>query len=219
MRDVNTVICLLHKVIKLCAEGGFQLTNFVSNKVEVLQSICEVDRRDGLKNIDINSGSDLPTEKALGINWNIENHKLGFKVNLGNEPYTRGMLSVISKIYDPLGSASTFLLKGKKILQELCKNNFSWDEQVSAEITEEWEQWKNDLKLLENINLDRSFKPPRFGRLIDGSLYHFSDPGLEDYRQVSYLRLVDEDGHIHYSLVTAKSRVTPLNFVSIQNWN
>ena len=57
---------------------------FVSNKVEVLQSILEADRKDDLKNIDINSDSDLPTERALGINWDIENDKLGFKVNLGD---------------------------------------------------------------------------------------------------------------------------------------
>ena len=82
VRDVSTVICLLHEVIKLYAEGNFWLTKFVSNKVEVLQSILEVNRRDSLKNIDINSDSDLPTEKALGINWDIENDKLGFKVNL-----------------------------------------------------------------------------------------------------------------------------------------
>ena len=65
MRDVNTAICLLHKVIKLCAEGGFRLTKFVRNKVEVLQSIPKADTRDGLKNIDINSGSDLQNERAL----------------------------------------------------------------------------------------------------------------------------------------------------------
>ena len=113
------------------------MTKFVSNKVEVLKSIAEADRRYGLKNIDINNGSDLPTERALGINCNIENDKLGFKVNLGYKPYTRrGMLSLISKIYDPLGLStklSPFLLKGQKILPELCKSNFGWDEQVSAE--------------------------------------------------------------------------------------
>ena len=32
VRDVNTAICLLYEVIKLCAEGGFRLTKFVSNK-------------------------------------------------------------------------------------------------------------------------------------------------------------------------------------------
>ena len=93
LRDVNSAICLHHKVIKLCAECGFRLTKFVSNMAEVLQSIPEADRRNGLKNIDISSGSDLPTERALGINWDIENDKLGFKANLGDKPYIRrGML-------------------------------------------------------------------------------------------------------------------------------
>ena len=81
MRDVNTTISLLHKVIKLC-KGDFWLTKFVSNKVEVLESIPKADGRDGLKNIDINSGSDLPTKRTLGINWDIENDNLGFKVIL-----------------------------------------------------------------------------------------------------------------------------------------
>ena len=46
-------------------------------------------------------------------------------------------------------------------------------------------------------------------------MHHFSDASQDGYGQVSYLRLVDEDGHIHCSLVLAKSRVTPLKFVSI----
>ena len=104
VRDGNTVICLLHEVIKLCAEGGFWLTKFVSNNVKVLQSIPEVDGREGLKNVDINSGSDSPTERALEIKWDIEKNKLSFKVNLGDKPYTkRRMLSMSSKISDPLG--------------------------------------------------------------------------------------------------------------------
>ena len=60
------------------------------------------------------------------------------------------MLSTINKIYDPLGLASPFLLRGQK---NLMQKKFTWDEQVSAETIEEWEQWKNDLKLLENINV------------------------------------------------------------------
>ena len=44
VRDVNTAICLLHEIMKVCAEGGFRLTKFVSNKVEVLQSIPEVEK-------------------------------------------------------------------------------------------------------------------------------------------------------------------------------
>ena len=49
VRDVNTAIYLLHEVIKLFTDGGFRLTKFVSNNVEVFLSIPETDRKDGLK--------------------------------------------------------------------------------------------------------------------------------------------------------------------------
>ena len=34
--------------------------------------MAETERRNGIKNVDLDSGAGLPTEKALGINWNIE---------------------------------------------------------------------------------------------------------------------------------------------------
>ena len=74
------------------------------------------------------------------------------------------------------------------------------------------DQWKNDLNLLENINLDRCFKLPRFGRLIDCSLHHSSEASQDVCGQVQYLRLLDEGSCI---LVMPKSRVTLLKFVSI----
>ena len=100
----------------------------------------------------------MPTKRALGINWDVKNDKLGFIVNLGDKPYVRkGMLSMINKIYDPLGI--TFLVEREK---KRIPEQFSWDKQVSAETIEEWEQWKNDLKLLENIDFNKCFKSPKF---------------------------------------------------------
>ena len=51
--------------------------------------------------------------------------------------------------------------------------------------------------------------------MIDCSLHHFSDASQDGYGQVSYLRLVDQKGMIHCGLVMAKSKVTPIKFVSI----
>ena len=47
VKDVKTAIRLLHDVISMCADGGFWLTKFVSNQIEVLESIPEEDRRWG----------------------------------------------------------------------------------------------------------------------------------------------------------------------------
>ena len=64
----------------MCAEGGFQLTKFLSNNKDVVVSIPEGESRKGLQDQELSLGT-LPTEKALGIHWNIEEGKLGFDVN------------------------------------------------------------------------------------------------------------------------------------------
>ena len=76
--DVKTAIRLLYDIIRMCASGGFKLTKIISIRVEVLQSVTETERRNGVKNIDLNNGIDLPTERALRVKWNIENDQLGF---------------------------------------------------------------------------------------------------------------------------------------------
>ena len=93
VENVKTAIRFLHDVIIMCADGGFRLTKFLSNQIEVLDSISEEDRRTGVKDVCLNSGANFPTEKAVGVNWDIECSRLGFKLNQ--------KLSVISKMYDP----------------------------------------------------------------------------------------------------------------------
>ena len=78
-------------------------------------------------NVDLNNVSDLPTERALWVKWNIKNDQLGVIVNLREKPFTRhGMLSMISKTFDQLELVVPILLKGKIIFQDLCRNNYSW---------------------------------------------------------------------------------------------
>ena len=96
-------------VTAMCAEGEFRFTKFVSNSKDVLVSIPEGERRKGLQDQELRLGI-LPTEKALGIYWNIEKDKLGFDVNFKDKPH---MLSMVSSIYDPLGLVSPFVLEDK----------------------------------------------------------------------------------------------------------
>ena len=153
----------------------------------MLQSMTETERRKGVKNIDLNNGIDLPKERALGVKWNIENDQLGFTVNLGDKPFTRcGMLSMISQIYDPLGLAAPFLLKGKINLQDLHQNNYSWDDIVPSNFIKDWESWKVQLHLLENVVM-KMFQTTRLCQISCCSLHHFSDASQDGYGQVSYL--------------------------------
>ena len=52
--------------------------------------------------------------------WNIKADTFGFKISLKDKPLTKkGMLSELSPVYDPLGLASAFILKGRRIIQRL----------------------------------------------------------------------------------------------------
>ena len=92
------------------------MTKFTSNNMELLESIPDERRKNGAKNEDL-AGGELPVDRALVIQWNIEEDKLELKVKLKEKPVPRrGILSIISSIYNPLGLVSPYLLKGKIIL-------------------------------------------------------------------------------------------------------
>ena len=55
----------------------------------------------------------------------------------------RGMLSVISSIYDPFGLTCQFFLQGKKLLQGLCQVMHGWDEMVLDNICQKWKVCKS----------------------------------------------------------------------------
>ena len=64
-------------VTAMRAEGGFQLTTFVSSSKDFLVFIPEGERGKGLQYQELK----LPAKKALCIHWNIGKDKLGFDVN------------------------------------------------------------------------------------------------------------------------------------------
>ena len=126
-------IKLIKNVKAMCESGGFKLTKCLSNSKQVLQSNDEADRRNNVKDKDLMG--DLPAEEPLGVLWNTETDKFGFKVTLKQNSWTRrGLLSVISSVCDPLGFATPLLLQGKLLIQQLCKENLEWDETIPDNI-------------------------------------------------------------------------------------
>ena len=65
MKDVQAAKQLLQNVINMCKSGGFNLTKFMSKSKELLATIPEAKRKEGVKDKDL--FGDLPNDKALGI--------------------------------------------------------------------------------------------------------------------------------------------------------
>ena len=105
---------------------GFLLTKFVSNSPIVLNSLPSSEISPKFVNLDL--GSDV-SDKILGLIWHINIDKLLFKpINKIFPKTKRGVLSMISTIYYPLGILTLALLKPKKVIQDFRKNKIDWDE-------------------------------------------------------------------------------------------
>ena len=62
--------------------------------------------------------------------------------------------------------------------------------------------------------MERCFKPTEFSTIEYCELPHFSDASELGYDAVSYIRLVNELGYVHCSLVMVKWRLAPLKTIT-----
>ncbi|XP_035986832.1 uncharacterized protein LOC118560169 [Fundulus heteroclitus] len=208
-------VSLCGELIMLCAKGGFKLTKWISNRRTVLATIPQEERAKEVKDLDLDSDA-LPVERALGVQWCVQSDSFKFKIILKNRPITRrGILSVISSVYDPLGFLAPVVLSAKIFLQGLCRKRLGWDDPLPCSVTREWMSWLEDLHHLENFKVSRCLKPVDFGDLVSARLHHFADASEEGFGTVTYLLLQDNKGHFHSSFVMGKARVAPLKPITI----
>ena len=113
MTNAQNVSALVLVTVKLCEKDGLRLHKFASNSDLVLKSVC-ADESQKVKIL--GDGFDIPMERPLGVQWNIEVDQFNFRVVLKDKPLTRrGVMSTISSIYDPLGFLALVLLRGRYI--------------------------------------------------------------------------------------------------------
>ena len=209
--SVEDAVRLYAELTDLLRKGGFNLTKWLSNEQAVLSQIPMNSRSPRVRTLDI--GSPLE-ERALGVGWDLDADELLYKVGVMDKPLTRrGLLSMLSSVYDPLGLASPFILPARCIVQELCRTKHAWDDMIPQQQAEAWASWIRDLQGMSDVRFSR--------RVQDGDgevtreLHHFSDASEIAYGVASYLRVERPDGVVSSQLVMAKSRLAPLKPLTI----
>ncbi|XP_030581071.1 uncharacterized protein LOC115777334 [Archocentrus centrarchus] len=207
-------IHLAAQLTNLLKQGGFHLTKWTSNSAEVLKSIPEQEHAKRSPSLDLDQ--DPPMERALGVLWDIKNDCLTFSVNVKGKPSTkRGMLSTISSVYDPLGLAGPFILRGKALFQSLCRMKLGWDETIPSKIAEQWGRWLDDLPRLCKLQIPRCLRPTVYTvPSVTMQLHHFSDASELGYGAVSYLRLVCHN-NIYCNIIMSRNRLAPVKTTTI----
>ena len=126
----------------------------MSNSKQVLS---QVTREDLAAQVEPSSGQ-LPVHKALGVIWDASTDRLRVRVNVKRKPYTRrGLLSMVSQTYDPLGIIQPFILQARQLLQQAYLSQLGWDNNVTnlPGLELDREDWLCSLPKLEKINVPR----------------------------------------------------------------
>ncbi|XP_072174663.1 uncharacterized protein [Diadema setosum] len=172
VKDRAEAVTQVEDIRELLSRGGFRLTKWLSNDRDVLGSIPEEDRAASVSSLDID---ELPAECTLGILWDVETDCFGSKVHLHEKPATRrGILSIASSLYNPLGFIAPFVLPAKILLQKLCRVGLGWDEPIGAEDEKEWRRRMEDISMLTDLKIERCFKPNGF-EVVSAEVHHFCD--------------------------------------------
>ena len=200
-KEVNAIkIC--NELISTLAENGFRLTKWLSNSTAILNSLPSTETKVSI-NLDLD---ELPIERALGMLWNPNTDRFHFKSILKDSPNTkRGILSLISTIFDPLGTVIPCTLEGKLIMQKLWQLKTDWDSPIPSDVKKRWHNWKAELSNLTKISIPRWFHSSKENDVLH-ELHIFAEASSVAYGAVSYIRTIIPDS-TNVSFVMGKSRI------------
>lgn len=205
--DTESAKLLHSELLHLLNSGGFKLLKWSSNSKEFLDCIEENYR--SLQAIDFN-GESL---KVLGVQWQPSSDSFFIKICIPHSRCNkRSILSLIARLFDPLGFLAPVILYAKLFIRQLWSIHLDWDADPPNSIVTQWSKFQSELTLLENFSVPRHLG---FYKNSTAILVGFGDACETSYAAVVYIRTVSADGIIKVNLICAKSKVSPLRVQSI----
>lgn len=200
--SVSAARTLIAETQSLLDEGGCKCHKVMSNSKEVLDCVRTEDQA---------SFKEDKFHKTLGLQWNVETDTFHFPLNFSNgkdEMTRRGLLSILAKIYDPLGVISPLVHEAKLLLHEMCKDKLQWDDFLSGELLKRFKMWCSKCNEIREVVIPRCICLNK--AMFSPEMHHFADTSSTGYGACSYLRFHDENGVVHVAFMVGKCRVIPL---------
>ena len=200
------------QMTELLRRGGFRLHKWLTNDPEVLATIPEQDRSPRFLEL---SEDKLPTDRTLGITWDVQEDVLRF-TGLSGDPGTtkRKILSQAFAVWDSRGLLLPFSVRSKIILQNMNRIKYGWDDELKECDLREWREWHKEAKELEEVKITRALLS-QDKAIQETTLHVFCDASQQAYGACAYLRREFEDGTVESRLVAGKGQVAPLKAQSI----
>ena len=157
-------------------------------------------------------------KRVPGIQWEPGPDMLEFELKMSriNDVLTkRGMLSVVMKIFDPLGLLTPVTMNFKKMVRRVwaSEKKWEWDEELPSEMQLEWRNTMEDMSQMEKVVFPRSITPET--TIGDPMLVIFSDASIEAYGAVAYVRWPVGVDQFQAHIIAAKSSMAPIKIIDI----
>ena len=155
-----------------------------------------------------------PMVKVLGVNWNTKTDTLSLslaklikEINHTEKVSKRSVLSLSSKLYNPLGFVEPVTVKAKIMMQELWKHSLPWDKELPDSFKENWVKWLHELQNLTPLEIPRQY----FNDVgSEFQLHVFCDSSQLAYGAVAYLRATTLKSGTKCTFIMSKSKVAPI---------
>ncbi|XP_033761536.1 uncharacterized protein LOC117343299 [Pecten maximus] len=208
--SVEEAIDLMSRTCAALKEfGDLRLHKIASNSTEVLHAFNTDDLAKELKDLELRTEG-LPSQRSLGIRWDLQSDEFTFHVEPEEKPFTRRfVLSCINSIFDPLGFLAPVTIAGKAILREAMSDGADWDEPLRADCLHKWEQWKLSLQHLQNVRIPRTYGNMSMSKTVKNELCIFSDASEKAIAAVVSIRLTDSNGSQRLGFVLGKAKLAP----------
>lgn len=209
--DITSARNLRAQLIELMRRGGFHLRKWAANDAELLRDVSLGDHELALDH----ALDDTDVLRVLRLIWLPAEDAFRFQVSeLKQTTYTkRSILSIIARLFDPLGWAAPVIISAKLLMQDLWLQKIDWDDPIPNSLLSKWENYYRDLPKLATARIPRWTGVLRNRSAIE--LHGFLDASQRAYSAVVYLRILHSPSDISVTLLAAKSKVAPLKTVTI----
>ena len=187
--------------------GKVRLHKFASNSKTVMEAFESSDLAKDI--VDLDFEKDIPTQRSLGLLWDLKTDTFKFKISDTDKPVTRrGILSVVNSLYDPLGFISPITIMGKIILRKVVSSTVDWDEPLTGQIIEEWNSWRLNLPELETLRIPRVIVP-HLSETDSRELLIYCDASELAIAAVCFLKVTSKDSNTATGYVLGKTKLPP----------
>ncbi|XP_071492621.1 uncharacterized protein [Diadema antillarum] len=202
--DAETAVSLMKRTRAMLQEkASIHLHKIASNSQTVLDAFDPEEVQKDIRNLTLSDGT--PTQRSLGVQWNLTDDTFRFQIELVTKPYTkRGVLSMINGVFDPLGFLAPVMIQARVLFREMITHKVEWDVVLPEVYRPIWESWTSGLSELESLSIPRNYLtcPEK------GTLHVYCDASEVAVAAVAYL--IDGDAeNPSASFVFGKSKLAP----------